>query len=206
MQRILVADDHPIFLDGLVTLLELTLPSTSIYSASTIQQVQTRLRKKESVNLLLLDRVMPGMDRMKRVPELLAQYPNLTICVISASESSQHIREALDNGAAGYIPKIYDPQKVLFAINKILSGGLFIPEEAWTLSPKNANKNATLSPRQIEVIQIISQGKSNKDIARVLNITEGTVKQHVCNIFKLLKVKNRTLAVQRARDLGLLLL
>lgn len=202
MQRILVADDHPLFLDGLVTLLTSIFPSTSIHSANDIQQVQAEL-EKTPISLLLLDRVMPGMDGMKRVPELRAQYPDLIICIMSASDSSQHIREALDHGAAGYIPKVYAPEKTLAAINKILSGGLFIPEEAWVASPKK-NTSVNLSPRQIEIIQTMSQGKSNKIIAHELNITEGTVKQHASNIFKLLKASNRTLAIQRARDLGLL--
>lgn len=203
MHRILVADDHPLFLDGMSTLLGSMLPSTSIYTASNLQQVKIQL-KKRSINLLLLDRVMPGMDGMKCVPELRYQYPKVAICIISASESSQHIREALDHGAIGYIPKVYPPQKTLSAVKKILSGNSFIPEEAWTVSPKNTDGGIKLSARQMEIIEAISQGKSNKSIARELQITEGTVKQHASNIFKLLKVSNRTLAIQRSRDLGLL--
>ena len=203
MQKILVADDHPLFLDGLVTLLTSMLPSTLVYNASNVQQVKVQL-SKTSIDLLLLDRIMPGMDGMKRVPELLHQYPNTAICIISASESSQHIREALDHGAIGYIPKVYAPQKTLSAVKKILSGSSFIPEEAWGANLKNTGTNTKLSPRQMEIMQDISQGKSNKSIARELNITEGTVKQHASHIFKLLNVNNRTLAIQRSRDLGLL--
>lgn len=203
MQKILVADDHPLFLDGLVTLLTSALPSVSTYNASNMQQVKRQLNKV-SINLLLLDRVMPGMDGMKRVPELLDQYPQLAICIISASESSQHIREALDHGAIGYIPKIYQPQETLTAVTKILAGGLFIPEEAWVMKTKKMSAGTTLSPRQMEIMQAMSQGKSNKLIARELNITEGTVKQHISNIFKLLNVNNRILAIQRSRDLGLI--
>ena len=80
----------------------------------------------------------------------------------------------------------------------------FLDNEAWAMSSKNTHVGVTLSPRQLEIIDAISQGKSNKSIARDLSITEGTVKQHASNIFKLLKVSNRTLAIQRSRDLGLL--
>jgi len=205
MQNILVADDHPVFLDGLTALLSSILPKSIIHNASNLQQVKTQLSYSQ-IDLLLLDRVMPGMDGMKVVPTLLQQYPKLNICIISASDSNQHIREALESGAIGYIPKIYEPKKIIEALNRILSGSLFIPEEAWSIKPKHTDNDIDieLSPRQLEILQAISQGQSNKSIARELNITEGTVKQHVSNIFKRVNVNNRTLAIQRSRDLGLI--
>jgi len=203
MTKILIADDHPLFLDGLATLLTTMLPSTTVYQAKDIFQVQTKLETVE-VDLVLLDRMMPGMDGMKRLAELREKYPTLPIAIISASDSGQHIREAFDHGAIGFIPKTYDPKKTVDAVSQVLSGSIHIPKQIWHSKKSCVDKNITISSRQIEILECISQGQSNKLIADDLGIAEGTVKQHINNIYRSLNVTNRMLAVQRARDLGLL--
>lgn len=199
MKKIVLADDHPLFLDGLSILLTTMLPSTSVYKANDVPEVERKLQTV-SADLVLLDRIMPGMDGMKYLPILRQRYPRIPFAIVSGSDSSHHIREAFGYGAVGFIPKIFKPEQTIDAVKRLLAGEVFLPQEAW-LTPKN---NTLLSSRQMEILQGMVQGASNKVIANELAISEGTVKQHANNIFKRLNVHNRTLAIQRCRDLGLL--
>ena len=203
MTEILLADDHPLFLDGLSILLTTMLPDVVVHTAKDVQQVKNIL-EANSIDFLLLDRIMPGMDGMKRLPELSQLYPGLPISIMSASDSAQHIREAIDNGAIGFIPKTFTPEQIMDAVKKMLLGNIFIPKQAWVTNTGYIDGRATLSARQMEILNFIVQGKSDKAIASELNIVEGTVKQHINNMYRQLKVSNRTLAIQRSRDLGLI--
>lgn len=199
MKRIVLADDHPLFLEGLSTLLTAMLPSVQVYKSTSLAEVKITLQNV-AVDLILLDRVMPGMDGMKHLPVLRQQYPNIPIAIVSGSDSSEHVREAFSHGAVGFISKAFKPEQTIDAVKRLLAGEVFLPQEAW-LAPKN---NTLLSSRQMDIMRGIVRGDSNKVIASALSISEGTVKQHANNIFKRLKVSNRTLAIQRCRDLGLL--
>lgn len=204
MPSILIADDHPLFLEGLALLLSSRIDNVEIRRAPDLAAVEWQLAEK-TVDLLLLDRVMPGMNGFQRLPELAGLYPALPVAIISASDSSQHIREALDAGAAGFIPKTSSPDEVVAAVQRLLAGKAYIPRQAWRPAREvGLLGDVSLSVRQQEILELVSKGDSNKLIARQLGLSEGTIKQHLNNIFRELQVSSRTQAVQRARDLGFL--
>lgn len=204
MPTILIADDHPLFLEGVASLIRNGIANSDIRLASTLEEAEAELNQ-HSIDLLLLDRIMPGMFGMTRVPELKQRFPSLNIAIISASDSAQHIREALDAGAMGFIPKTTEPSDILAATEKMLSGMPYIPQQAWQDTPTTPNAHTTqLTQRQQEIIKLIAKGLSNKVIASELTLSEGTVKQHLNNIFRALNVRNRTQAIRAAQDLGLI--
>lgn len=202
MFTLLIADDHPLFLDGLALLLAAMLPDACILQAQDMTLVRQHL-STQPVDLLLLDRVMPGMDGMDRLTELAETWPQLPVAIISASDSSQHIREALDAGAAGFIPKTTSPADMVIAVKRLLAGKTYIPQQAWqSIRKVYVNGEISLSARQHEILTLLGEGSGNKQIADRLQLAEGTIKQHLNNIFRALGVTNRTQALQRARDLG----
>lgn len=202
MFTLLIADDHPLFLDGLALLLAAMLPDSRILQAQDMTLVRQHL-SAQPVDLLLLDRVMPGMDGMDRLTELAETWPQLPVAIISASDSSQHIREALDAGAAGFIPKTTSPSDMVIAVKRLLAGKTYIPQQAWqSIRKVYVNGEISLSARQHEILTLLGEGSGNKQIADRLQLAEGTIKQHLNNIFRALGVTNRTQALQRARDLG----
>ena len=137
--------------------------------------------------------------------------------MISASESRADARRSLQAGALGYIPKTLESQIILGALRLILSGGIYVPElllgkkSGPSARPASTKKKTTadtsvqkvLTRRQQDVLQLMSKGRSNKQIARQLGITEGTTKLHVSAIFKALKATNRTEATVKATELGI---
>jgi len=205
MTKLLVADDHPLFIEGLSVLLQASIPNIDIIQVPDFESVEYQMGLTP-FNLVLLDRIMPGMFGMARVPELKRSYPTIPIAVISASESSQHIREALEAGAIGFIPKTSEPQVIIKAIKGMLSGVPYVPQQAWEIKPnlQQVPADMQISERQAEIVKCLSRGMSNKIIAAELGLSEGTVKQHINKLFKTLKVTNRTQAIQVARDLGLI--
>lgn len=201
MPTLLVADDHPLFLKGFALLLLSMDSSFTVHQAGDLASVKHYLTKNTAPDLLILDRVMPGMDGMKAVSELRRMHSRLPIAIISASEDAHHIREALASGVSGFIPKTTAPDIMLSAVKRILQGGVYVPEQAWRLQAQ-AIGDIALSARQKEVLSLIAEGDSNKVVAQKLNISEGTVKLHMTAILKALEAANRTQAVQRARLLG----
>ncbi len=211
---VLIADDHPLARDSLHQIIIRTLPDALIAEAATADEVRTRLSRNPSINLLLLDLMMPGTSRFELLEQTCEAYPELKILVLSASESPYHKRKSLDLGASGYVTKTEPPDEIVNAIRVVVAGGIYLPEEFLDtgISPgennRTAGTNASLSmpvtPRQAEVLSLAGQGKSNKAIARDLNLTENTVKIHMAAILRAFDAKNRTEAVMAARRLGLI--
>ena len=177
-----------------------------------------------SIDLLLMDLMMPGVHGLDGVAHICTTYPEVPVAVISVKEDIETIRDALNTGAIGYIPKTSSPSVTTSAIQLMLAGGIYIPPhvlnqeaeaEANTdsgQSPAAAQEPITLNskmlgvtPRQKEVLDLLVRGKPNKEIAALLGLSPGTVKMHTSRIFKQLDVSNRTEAVakytQMKRDL-----
>lgn len=205
MLNLLVADDHLLFLEGLVLLLNDKFSGCTIHQANSLDALKHQLSTKAPIDLLLLDRTMPGVDSLKHLNELWKISPDLRIAILSAADSPQHVREALTLGVAGFISKAFSPDDMAAAIRHMLDGGIFVPEKLWS-TPERSNNNGQklLSPRLLEVLMLAANGSSNKQIANTLGITEGTVKLHFHAILKALAATNRTQAIQKARMLGLL--
>ena len=215
--KILIADDHELFRDGLRHMLEQLDNGVVTIEANDYNQAINLVENDKSINLLFLDLTMPNMhweDGLKALREKLPS--DVPIIVLSASDDRRHVMQAVNLGAAGFIPKSSNSKVMVGALQLVLSGGIYLPPTLLNHGP-HANGNSqpepppshdyeitsVLTPRQREVLVLLGQGKSNKEIARALTLAEGTVKLHVTAILKALNVNNRTRAVVAANQLGL---
>lgn len=163
-------------------------------------------------DLVLLDFHMPNVDGMHMLQMMRQRFENLPVIILSSEEDPQIIRQLVAAGAAGFIPKSSTPLILIAALRLILSGGIYLPPIAFDLpmptltSASEVSRplsNLGLSQRQLDVFLKLVQGKSNKIIARELNLSEATVKTHVSTSFRVLNVASRTEAVYKAAQLGL---
>ncbi|WP_298608135.1 response regulator transcription factor [uncultured Thiothrix sp.] len=202
MNQILITDDHPIFVEGLESILRKAHPNLKLYHAEHIEPAKQQLRCNPSILLMLLDRTLPGVDSLAHLQEFLAINPNLRIAIISAHESQQQVSEAIEAGAAGFIPKSSPVDCTVKAIDLLLKGNIYIPKHLLGSAYKQYRKKEDLTARQIEILSLAALGQPNKKIALNLNLTEGTIKQHFNAILRTLHADNRTHAIQLARLRG----
>jgi len=202
--HILIGDDHPLFREGIHRLLEQMFPDAQYLFATTFDEVLARCQGHEQLDLILTDLQMPGWPGFSGIREVRGLRPETPIVVVSASESQSDVRAALEHGATGYIPKSSSVKIMLSALNLVLAGGIYVPPTAVQGEPTPAPPRPVLAERtgtemltqrQLDVLRCLQEGKSNKQIAYDLGLSEGTVKIHVTAIFKSLGVKNRTQAV-----------
>jgi len=204
--KILIGDDHLLFREGLRRLLEQLHSEAVFIEAGTFGEVVEQCRAGGSFDVVLMDLHMPGWPGFDGLREVQSLQPGVPVVVISASESLADIRGALDHGATGYIPKSSSVKVMMGALNLVFSGGIYVPPGALSGAAEVAPRRRSLdiadrssgyglTQRQREVLECLRAGKSNKQIAYELGLSEGTVKIHVTAIFKSLGVKNRTQAV-----------
>jgi len=202
--RFLVADDHPLFRDALKQIVAARYPGSEIDEAGTLDQVETRLVASEDTDLVLLDLAMPGARGFSGLMFLRAQYPTVPVAVVSASEDAATIRHAIGLGASGYIPKSLATDVIDTAITAILDGAVWVPADV-VLEPADddglMSRLVTLTPQQVRVLMMLSEGLLNKQIAHELGVSEATVKAHVSAILQKLGVESRTQAVIAASNI-----
>ncbi len=214
--KILIGDDHPLFREGVHRLLANTHPDSIYLQASTFDEMAEQARATPDLDLILSDLQMPGWPGFIGIAQIKKMRPNTPVIVVSASEAQSDMRQAIENGASGYIPKSSSVKVMLGAIDLVMAGGIYVPPAALAAeiaavgagqagSPAGGgavDKNLSmLTQRQLDVLNCLREGKSNKQIAYELGLSEGTVKIHVTAIFKSLGVKNRTQAVISASKL-----
>lgn len=220
--KILIADDHELFLKGLELILSDFSPDAELVMAKNYNEIFAVIEQQKDFNLVLTDLAMPGAHWFEAIQKIHEELPETPIIILSAVFDPEIVQKTIDLGAAGYIPKTSSNAVIISAVNLVLSGGVYIPAELLKGTSQNEfdilkqletaeNENQAdsenmkkLSPRQIDVLKLIAAGKSNKQIAWELGLTEGTVKLHVTAILKILNVYNRTGAVAAASHLGLL--
>ena len=216
--RILVVDDHGLIREALRGVLQELNPASVVMEAPDSRQALVLITEHSDLSLILLDLNLPDRDGFSLLAELRESYPAISIVVLSASQERANVLKALDLGALGYIPKSAPRQVMLGALRLILAGGIYIPTEVLTRGeqapspgaaprqnsdvPRVSPEELGLTGRQLEVLALMMQGKSNKAICRILNLAEPTVKNHVTAILKSLKVTNRTEAVVAVNELG----
>lgn len=205
--KLLIADDHGMFRLGLKVKLEQQMPDLQVLEAESGEQVLDILGKQRgSVDLILLDLNMPGNTGLSLFMQIQTKHPEQKVCFISGTEDMDVAAKIMDAGAKGFIPKASANELVLTAIQLIASGGSYWPDNMHNQNrQKNRNLTVNLTQRQIEVLQKAADGLSNKQIAADLFISEGTVKSHMTTIFDELGVKNRTQAINKGRDLGIVI-
>ena len=199
MKKLLLIDDHPLFLKGMVLILESMLPNCVVIAENSFKRAK-KIIQEQQPDIVLLDVMIPECKALSCLQSLIRDYPLLPIAVISSCEKNENIELSLEYGAKGYITKTSTPDEMIEAITKILSGGCYVPAHVLNITPKeDTDCNYKLSSRQLEILRLVAQGLSNKATANTLFIAEGTVKQHMNTIFKIMNVKNRTAAVQLAQ-------
>ena len=211
--KVLIADDHRLIVEAVAEKLNELAPDVSFVQALSVQELLDSV--SADLDLAVIDLGMPGARGVAHVAEVHRLQPGLRIVVLSGHEDPAIMRAALDAGASGFIPKAYSPEVMLSAIRLVLTGGEYVPpmmvaaRQAGAAPPMPASPpdqamahlRHVLTDRQLEVLNLLSEGQPNKLIGRNLGISEGTVKIHLAAIFRALKVRNRTEAVVAARAL-----
>jgi DNA-binding NarL/FixJ family response regulator len=203
MRRILIIDDHPLFREALQSAIMRILPKTEIYEAPNFPEALKAIRAIGRIHLVLLDLYMPDMRGFEGLLTLRTLYPTLPVAVISGQEDPRFVREALNYGAAGFIPKSYSKEQIAAALSDILDGNVFAPAntDRVVLSPEEQEKIAlarqlmSLTRQQLVVLKMMREGKLNKQIAYEIGLSETTIKSHVSEILRKLNVISRTQAV-----------
>ena len=199
--RLVIADDHPLFRGALRAAVSALLPNAEITEAGTFDEVVNLLERGTEVDLVLLDLAMPGARGFSGLMYLRAQYPGVPVAVVSANDDPAAIRRCMQIGASGFIPKTLGIDGMRTAISKILGGGVWTPPDvdlAQAADVETAElmaRMATLTPQQVRVLMMLSEGLLNKQIAYQLGVSEATVKAHVSAILQKLRVESRTQAV-----------
>lgn len=213
--QILLADDHPLFREGMRAVLPRLDAAVKIIEAKDYPTAFDLAARHADLELALLDLYMPGLAALAvatpsaAVARFRERFPQLPLVVLSAAENPKDIRQLLDLGIAGYLTKSSSSEIILSALRLVLAGGVYVPPPALAAlrmmpSPAAAGMDRLgLTERQYMVLRALAHGASNKQIARDLNIAEGTVKAHLSAIFKALQVSSRTEAILAAQKLGL---
>lgn len=213
--KILIVDDHPLIRQALPGVLRQLDEDGAILEAPDWPSAAALLAEHPDVNLILLDMHMPGVSGLEALSQLRDGHAGIVVA-LSAADDRETVLEAIERGAAGFIPKSSSNEVMVSALRLVLSGGVYLPPEildhARSTAPAPGRANVArpgladlgLTERQLEVLALIVQGKPNKLICRELGLAEGTVKIHVSAILKALKVTSRTQAVIAATRLGLI--
>lgn len=196
----IVADDHPLFRKALRQTVEAAFDAADIVEAGNLDEVTDALSARVDADLVLFDLNMPGARGFSGLIYLRAQYPEIPVCIVSATEDAATIRNAMALGASGYVPKSGSTEQIREAISAILAGDTWLPETVDLRAAPDedlelTNRLRSLTPQQVRVLMMLSEGLLNKQIAYELGVSEATVKAHVSAILQKLQVENRTKAV-----------
>ena len=204
MITVLVADDHPIVRGGIVALLQSADDIEVLGEASTGLEAVERAIELEP-QLVLMDLRMPGIDGDEATARILAARPGIRIVVLTTYETDTSILSAIEAGASGYLLKAAPQEEILAGIRSVARGEVALaPSIAAMLVNRVKRPVVTLSARETEVLALVAQGHSNPAIAKQLYLSEATVKTHLIHAFEKLEVSDRTRAVTKAMELGLL--
>jgi len=200
--RLLIADDHDLVRDALRSHIERVTPGTEVLGAGSVDEALSILNHGMTIDLLLLDLRMPGMNGLDGLVRLVATHPEVKVALISGDAGPEDVRAALARGAVGFLPKTLPIDELIEAVEQMVSGEIFLPEGAADLPPETHSPQG-FTRREREVLDFLLKGFSNKEIARALELEEVTVKLHVRGLCRKLGAKNRTQAAMRAVELGL---
>lgn len=198
VKNILIADDHELFVDGISMVLEEVLPMANIYKAFEFNAMWEILQQNTDIDLILMDLKMPNTQGLDGVRAVRGSFPEKAVIVLSSIDYASNINQIIDLGVNAFISKSTNKAALKEGIASVLAGQI-------VTEPKQLQATSiSLSKRQQQTLYLMSQGKSNKDIARMLNISTYTVKEYVSIVLKELNVQSRVSAVQKADGMGLL--
>jgi len=199
--RLVIADDHPLFRGALREAVTGLFAPADIGEAGSFDDVAKLLERGGDVDLILLDLSMPGVRGFSGLMYLRSQYPSVPIVVVSAHDDPAVIRRCMDLGTSGFIPKTLGIEEMRAAIRRVLAGGVWTPPDVDLEAGADAETSdimarlSSLTPQQVRVLMMLSEGLLNKQIAYELSVSEATVKAHVSAILQKLGVESRTQAV-----------
>jgi len=212
--HIVIADDHALVRGGMDVLVKSIIPNVQTSQSYDFSTTIKLLEELENVDILLLDLLMPGMNSIESVKYICKKWKDLSVIIVSAKEDNNLIKDILQAGAVGYIPKMCSPELMINAIRLVISGGIYIPSSILNISNEfkndfqikpNLNENIDkkknkLTKRQKQIINLIRAGKSNQAIALDLDLAIGTIKMHISRMFKQLGVNSRTEALAKMKN------
>lgn len=210
--KILLVDDHALFRDGMHHVLRQLDRRAEILDANSLLDALDAAERHLDLDLVLLDLSMPDSDGLTSVKLFHARYPQMPVVVVSGTVRRGEIEQVMNNGALGFISKSSTSKVMVQALRMVLNGGVYMPPQLMkkiTADVAQGDRRSWrtneygLTVRQVEVLQYLSQGLSNKDIALAIGLAEGTVKIHVAAVFQALRVNSRLEAVSAGQRLGL---
>ena len=217
--KVLVIDDHPLVQEGVSAALKSLADDVTVMAARDAEQGLATAAENPDLDLVLLDLALPGMSGFNLIGKLHEQLPSLPVVVLSALEEPENVRHAINAGAMGFVPKSAATRVLIEVLQQVLEGNVTVPLALQSSGPPVSHALpgetgetpvvseldvALLTLRQLEVLSRMCQGKTNKQIATELGLSEKTIKAHVTGIFKVLGVVNRTQAVLVARRVGMI--
>src|SRR6202050_2521320 len=206
--HLIIADDHPLFRDALRQAVAGVVNSVKIEEAGSFDELTSLLEQDSDVDMVLLDLSMPGISGFSGLIYLRAQFPAIPVVIVSASDDGGTIRQSLDFGASGFIPKQFGVETLRDAIMKVLDGDVWVPPDTDLSSATDPelvrlrDRLVTLTPQQVRVLMMLSEGLLNKQIAYELGVSDATIKAHVSAILQKLGVESRTQAVIAAAKIA----
>jgi DNA-binding NarL/FixJ family response regulator len=203
---IIVAEDHPMFRAALVLTLRRLMPEAQLMEVASHGELEKALARSGDVRLVLLDLRMPGAHGLSSLVFLRGEYPNVAVAIISGGAYAETIVRARQLGASAFIPKSAPIDTIAQALSCVIRGELWFPEQADAPTgtvPLLQDKLTTLTAQQFRVLKCLAEGMLNKQIADLLEVSEGTVRAHVTAILRKLGVSTRTQAVILVTELDL---
>jgi DNA-binding NarL/FixJ family response regulator len=212
--RFLVVDDHALVRRGLTYVVKEGYPDADVLEAESAMAALEVLRAHKKTDLALVDVRMPDLDGLELLRQIKTEWPDMPVIMLSTYDNAPYVKRALADGASGYLLKDATPEDLAQAINVAMSGSgnvlsprviqnLFEDQEASTSSPNGSRRNEySLTAREHDILALLSEGRSNREIAQALFLSEKTVKAHLAAIFRKLGVTNRTQAAMMAVQMG----
>lgn len=213
MYKILIADDHPLFREAIHNVISDGFPGSEVMETADLDSALALTREHDDLDLILLDLNMPGMHGLNGLINLRNEAPTIPVVIVSAEQDKQVVLQAITYGAVGFITKSSPRSQMTDAIEQILNGNVYLPPDIIRTqkSPmsRRLNENPSFPPellqaltrKQLLVLERMTKGESNKQIAYTLDIAETTVKAHVSAILRKLNVHNRVQAILSAGDI-----
>ncbi len=207
--HLVVADDHRLVLDALQAYLAKIKPDIQITVASDFEQALLCAERTANLDLVILDVNMPGMNGLRGLGVMRERFPDLPVVLLSGQANGSQVRDALREGASGFIPKELSGEAMLMALELVLSGETYVPAVALAENDSQFgafpgdNPLSELTHRELEVLSLLLEGRSNKSIAHRLGLKHATVAFHLKSVFRKLDVASRTEAVSAGIRLGL---
>ena len=210
--KILLADGQTLFREGLRLVLKGFNEDLRIVETVDYSETLRAGEEHRDLDLILIDFHMPGMEGWTGIKNLRKRLPDIPVAVMSRTADQRHVRQSIECGAVGYIPKTLSGKVLIAALNLILSGGVYLPPESLYTDTRSRAADRMrgagecplpeLTRRQTDVLGLLAEGLSNKEIGRRLALSEGTVKLHVTAVLRKFQVNNRTRAAIKAARLG----